>query len=175
MDKRTILDVMFSKNSGSYQEAMDSLSRVRDIVSDITMDFPDVSSADILVKKNKWTSLEEPVGKGVHTMGLHIEEDYRSLLVHYQENSFLTPHFHSKEFEIIMILDGEAIDLSTQTVLKKGDVYIIPRGAIHEVVTNEKECYMYIMFSSNKHNLKISDSDKQIAQALIGKKHSFKA
>ena len=34
---------------------------------------------------------------------------------------------------------------------------------------------MYVMFSSNGNHLKISDSDKEIAKAMIGKKHSFKA
>tara|TARA_R110000796_G_scaffold34373_4_gene88842 strand:- start:386 stop:916 length:531 start_codon:yes stop_codon:yes gene_type:complete len=176
MSTRTIFDVLFTtKKSKTYQQAVDSLSRVRDIVSSVSIEYPDVSSKDISIIQNKWVSLDEPVGNGVHTMGLHLEDDYRSLLVHYQEDSFLLPHFHSKEWEMLIVLDGEAQDLTTGTTLKKGDVYVIPRGAVHQVVTKSKECYMYVMFSSNGNHLKISDSDKEIAKAMIGKKHSFKA
>lgn len=176
MSKYKIFDVLFTnKKSDSYQEAVESLSRVNSIVSNITMDYPDVSSREIKTRKNQWTELLHPVGNGVHTMGLHVGEDYKSLLVHYNSDSEMHPHFHSKEWEIIMILDGECIDVSTDAKLTKGDVYIIPRNAIHHVITNDKECYMYVMFSSNKHNLKISDSEKEIAKQLIGTKHSFKA
>lgn len=176
MGALTIFDVLFtSKKSKSYEDAIDSLSRVKDIITNISMEYPDVSSEQIETIKNKWVELSGPIGEGVHTMGLHSGKDYKSLLVHYKEDSFLAPHFHSKEWEIVMILDGECYDKSTDTNLTKGDVYIIPRGAVHHIVTNKTECYMYIMFSSNKHNLKISDRDKEIAKQLIGKQHSFKA
>ena len=176
MDSLTMFDLVFTnKKSKSYKQALDSLSRINDIVSNITMDFPDVSSIEIETRKNKWVSLSEEVAKGVHTMGLHLDEDYRSLLIHFQKDSTMKPHFHSKEWEILMVVEGEAKDISTDTILKRGDVYIIPRNAVHHLVTTTKECYMYVMFSSNKHNLKISDSDKEIAKRLIGKKHSFKA
>ena len=176
MSNLNIFDILFTnKKSARYQEACDSLSRVREIVSNITMDYPDVSSKDIETVKNQWIELADPIGKGVHTMGLHLEDDYRSILVHYQPDSFLAPHFHSKEWEIIMVLDGECQDLSTRTTLKKGDVYVIPKGAVHHVVTKDSECYMYIMFSDDQRHLKISDREKEIAKQLIGKKHPFKA
>lgn len=176
MKDLNIFDIIFTKKkSETYKEAMQSLTRVEDIISNTTMDFPDVSSKDIQTFKNKWTELEDSIGKGIHTMGLHKGKDYKSLLVHHQENSFSAQHFHSKEWEVITILDGSCYDKSTDIKLKKGDVYIIPRNAIHQIITKDTECYMYVMFSSNKQNLKISDSDKEIAKQLIGKKHSFKA
>tara|TARA_R110001592_G_C13089914_1_gene743337 strand:+ start:1017 stop:1550 length:534 start_codon:yes stop_codon:yes gene_type:complete len=176
MKDLNIFDIIFTKKkSETYKEAMQSLTRVEDIISNTTMDFPDVSSKDIQTFKNKWIELEDSIGKGIHTMGLHKGKDYKSLLVHHQENSFSAQHFHSKEWEVITILDGSCYDKSTDIKLKKGDVYIIPRNAIHQIITKDTECYMYVMFSSNKQNLKISDSDKEIAKQLIGKKHSFKA
>ena len=126
--------------------------------------------------KNKWSKIGGLVGKGVHTMGFHTDHNYKSMLVHFQEHSDLAPHFHSKEWEVIMILDGKCEDISTNTKLSKGDVYIIPRNAIHSLVTQDTECYMYIMFSSKKNNLKISESDKILAKAMMDAgKHSFKA
>lgn len=176
MKDLTIFDIIFTnKKSETYTEAVESLTRVKDIISNTTMDFPDVSSKDIQTLKNKWTELEDPIGNGIHTMGLHKGKDYKSLLVHHQENSFSAQHFHSKEWEVITILDGHCYDKSTNTKLKKGDVYIIPRNAIHQIITKNSECYMYVMFSSNKQNLKISDQDKEFAKQLIGKKHSFKS
>jgi quercetin dioxygenase-like cupin family protein len=171
-----IFDILFTtRKETSYDKACESLTRVEDIISNITMDYPDVSSKDIATIKNKWIELESPIADGVHTMGLHVGDDYKSLLVHYGQDSWLTPHFHSKEWEVIMILDGACEDKTTDTKLKKGDIFIIPKNAVHHVITTTEECYMYIMFSSNKHNLKISDSEKEIAKQLIGKRHSFKA
>lgn len=176
MGTLNIFDVLFTnKKSKTYQEALDSLARVESLVTEITMEYPDVSSKDIETIKNHWVELVAPVGKGVHTMGLHQGDDYNSLLVHYQEHSHLSPHFHSKEWELIFVLDGSCYDKETETKLSKGDIYVIPKGAVHHVISEEEECYMYIMFTSNKHNLKISDREKEIAKQLIGQKHPFKA
>ena len=176
MEVFNVFDIIFSnKKSNTYKEAVDSLSRIKDIVTNISVQFPDVSSKDIKTIKNKWIELGEPIAKGIHTMSLHTNTEYKSLLVHHTKNSQSSPHFHSKEWEIITILDGECSDESTNVKLKKGDVYIIPKGALHNITTKDSECYIYTMFSSNKQHLKISDSDKEIAKQLIGKKHSFKA
>tara|TARA_R110000737_G_C14589491_1_gene487234 strand:+ start:864 stop:1394 length:531 start_codon:yes stop_codon:yes gene_type:complete len=171
----TIFDVLFTnKKSKVYQDARDSLDRVKDIVTKIQIDYPDIKTKEIATIKNKWVSLSDPIGFGVHTMGLHLNSDYRSLLVHYEANGHMSPHFHSKEWEMISIIEGSIEDKSTGTVLIKGDVYIIPKGAIHSLETIGKECYMYVMTSSHPKHLKISDTDKETAKKLIGK-HSFKA
>ena len=66
MSTRTIFDVLFTtKKSKTYQQAVDSLSRVRDIVSSVSIEYPDVSSKDISIIQNKWVSLDEPVGNSI--------------------------------------------------------------------------------------------------------------
>jgi len=171
-----VFDILFTnKKSSKYQEALDSISRISSIVNNVTMEYPDVSSKEIKTVQNHWLELTHPIGKGVHVMGLHSGDDYKSLLLHYQRDSYISSHFHSKEWEVVMVLDGKCIDESTGTVLTKGDVYIIPRNAVHNIKTGSNECYMYVMYSSNKKHLKISEDEQEIAKRLIGKRHSFKA
>ena len=125
----TIFDIIFTnKKSKTYNEAVESLTRVKDIITNTTMDFPDVSSKDIQTLKNKWTELEDPIGNGIHTMGLHKGKDYKSLLVHHQENSFSAQHFHSKEWEVITILDGQCYDKTTNTKLNNNKSNYIKIG-----------------------------------------------
>ena len=175
MKTLNVFDVLFSKSKNSkYDEAMESLSRVETIISSISVSIPDIASEEIEIFKNKWVEIKNPVGQGVHAMGLDIEGDYKSLLVHYQKNSYTAKHFHSNEYETILILDGSALDKSTGMTLNKGEFYVIPKNAIHEIVTTDEECYMYVMFSQSKHHLKLSDSAKKKAKAMMGK-HSFKA
>ena len=172
----TIFEVLFTnKKRNTYDEAKESLSRVRDIITNITIQCPDISSHKIETIKNKWVELSDPIANGVHTMGLHTGDDYKSLLVHYGQHSYLSPHYHSTEWEVMMILDGECYDKTTDTKLSKGDTFIIPKNAIHHIATTTQECYLYIMFSSNKNNLKITNTEKEIARQLVGKKNSFKA
>ncbi len=171
-----VFDLLFRKHKNPvYEEAIASLDRVKDIVSKIEVTSPNVASQEIEIVKNKWVPISEPIGNGVHTMGLHLEDDYKSLLVHYQKNSWTSKHLHSKEWEILMVLDGEIEDNTTGIILKKGDVYIIPRNAVHNIITRDSECYLYVMFSSDQHNLKITGSEREFAKQMIGKNHSFKA
>ena len=174
MKTLNVFDVLFTnKKSEKYTSAIDTLSRVDDIISNISMTIPDISSREIEVIKNQWVDLNHPIGEGVHVMGLHLEDDFRSLLVHYQADGHIAQHFHSKEYETILILDGSCEDISTGTQLVKDDLYIIPKNAIHHIVAKE-ECYMYVTFSTNQKLLKIGEDEKKKARSRIGK-HSFKA
>ena len=174
--KTKILDILLKRDEDSdYINAKSSIDRVCGLLSKITVDLPDVSSQDIYIVKNKWVEISKDIGEGVHSMGLHESSEYNSMLLHYTKGGWMYPHFHSKEWEVIMILDGTCIDKETGERLNKGDIYIIPRNTLQHIVAEDSECYMYIMFSHNRHNLKITESDKHLANQLIGNRHSFKA
>lgn len=175
MGNLTIFDVLFTnKTSDTYKTARESLTRVKDIVSKITMDFPDVTGREIKTIKNQWVELNDPIGKGVQVMGLETQDDYSSLMLHYKAHSSVAEHFHSKEYEAITVLEGECYDKTTNTTLKKGDVYVIPRNAVHHIVTKESECHLYLMFSSNKNILKLSGTNTEIARQMLNKTNGFK-
>ena len=99
-------------------------------------------------------------------MGLHLSDEYRSILTYYSKNAYICPHLHSKEWEVIKILEGTAYDKISGVALSQGDIYVIPKGVAHHVITDE-ECYMYILFTSHKEFLKIPHTEPDIAKQFI--------
>ena len=130
------------KGNGDYLDAKKALKRAEENINKICMIFPDVSSFDLKVKKNEWVQLPESIAVGVQTMGIHIGDDYRSLLVHYKENSSILPHYHSKEYEVIKIVEGWIKNLSNGELYERGDVVLIPKNKLHHLITEDSECYM---------------------------------
>ena len=153
-----------------YSEAMSSLKRIQQKINKVTMEFPNVSSFDFKLVKNKWGKLPPEVCTKVEVMGLHVDEDYRSMLCFYSPGGEIKAHQHSKEWEIIQILEGSCYDKLTDTRLTKGDVYIIPRGMNHHIISEDEECYMYILFTEHKENLIIPHTEPDLAKKFISKK-----
>lgn len=170
-----LISAIFGKASLVYTEAQESIDRVYAKVNYVGMEFPDVHSFDFQVVKNEWNQLPEAVSHGVSTMGLHIEDDYRSLLVHYTADAYITPHVHSKEWEIIKVLEGECYDLISNTTIAKGDTYIVPKGHRHHIVSKTEECYMYILFTEDSKHLIIPHEEPDIAVRMIKNKCIKKA
>ena len=82
MEVFNVFDIIFSnKKNNTYKKAVDSLSRIKDIVTNISVQFPDVSSKDIKTIKNKWIELGEPIAKGIHTMSLHTNTEYATYIL----------------------------------------------------------------------------------------------
>lgn len=133
-----------------YLEAELLLKRVKNKVNRIGMNFPDVTSFDFDLEKYSFRELPESIARGVRTMGIHLEEDYRSLIVTFDSDSFLSPHFHSEEIEAIQVLDGEILDKVTCTIYERGDAFIIPKGQLHEIVTLQNSSIMFIVFSRDE-------------------------
>ena len=162
------------ETESTYAEATNALLRVENVIQQIKADFPNVTSFDFKTVKNKWTDLPAEVSQGVSTMGLHLSEEYRSILTYYSANSYIAPHTHSNEWEVIKVLEGSAYDTISKVTLNKGDIYIIPKGVAHHV-TSENECYMYILFTSHKEFLKIPHTEPDIAKRFIEKYKFTKA
>ena len=162
------------KDDTTYAEATKSLLRVENVIQQLAMSFPDVTSFDLAMVKNQWNDVPSEVSQGVSTMGLHLSDEYRSILTYYTANAYIAPHLHSTEWEIIKILEGEAHDTISNVTLKKGDIYIIPKGVAHHVIS-EEECYMYILFTTHKEFLKIPHTEPDIARQFIEKHNLTKA
>ena len=51
--------------------------------------------------------------------------------------------------------------------LNKGDVYVIPKGKTHNIVTGNNECYLYTLFTSDKKYLKIPHEESTNAKSFF--------
>ena len=151
------------KSNNDYLEAKRALKKAEEALNKVYMIFPDVSSFDFNLVKNKWSELPEDVATGVQTMGIHIGDDYRSLLVHYQPNSFILPHYHSSEYEVIKIVEGSVKNISNGELYERGDVVLIPKNKLHHIVTEGEECYMYILFTEHSEYLKLPHNEEEFA------------
>lgn len=147
----------------TYAEAISSLKHVEESISKISTSIMNVDSSDFNVVKNTWVDLPEDMSYGVSVMGLHIGEDYTSLIGYYTPHAYVKPHQHKKEWEIVKILEGEAYDKANDIRLTKGDVYIIPKNKTHNIITLGKECYLYALFTTDKKFLKIPHTESDAA------------
>lgn len=117
----------------------------------VEMSFPDVTSFDFQLVKNEWKSLPNEISSGVKVMGLHIDEDYRSMLVHYNINAYIDQHYHSKEIEVIRLISGKLLDKVNNTYYQENDLITIDKGDLHNIVSvGEEEAYMIIVFSESE-------------------------
>lgn len=153
--------------SNAYKSCLTKIETLKERINLIGMDFPDVYSFDFQTIKNEWKLLPEEVSTGVSTMGLHLEEDYRSILTYFEKDAVLKPHKHTREYEVIKVLEGAFHDLTSKQTFEKGDVFIIPKGQVHEIVTRGEECYMYILFSEDDKHLKLFHREQEIAKQQI--------
>lgn len=159
-----------TEQNNTYKKCLNKLDEIKLKVNMIGMDFPDIRSFDFDTKKNMWQDLPVDVCSGVSTMGLHLDGNYRSILTYFEKEAHLKPHKHSKEYEVIKVLEGSFFDLITNQTFEKGDVFIIPKGQVHEIVTKCEECYMYILFSEDEKHLHLFHKEQQRAANYIGTK-----
>ena len=162
-----ISNIFNTKGNEDYLNAKKALKRAEEKINKVCMVFPDVSSFDLKIEKNIWTKLPEDVATGVQTMGIHMGDDYRSILCHYKPNSFLLPHFHSKEYEVIKIVEGCAKNISNGEIYERGDIVLIPKNILHHIVTEDKECYMYILFTEYSEYLKLPHNEEEFALSRL--------
>jgi len=140
-------------------------------LNQIGMDFPDIRSIDFNTVKNQWRDLPTDVSTGVSTMGLHLQEDYRSILTFFKPEGEIKAHKHNHEYEIMRILEGTCYDTLTNQKLETGDIYIIPKGQAHHIITKEEECYLYILFA-DKHDVHVLNREQRVAVKEMHRKKS---
>lgn len=154
---------IFGNTNSTYAEAVHCLARVENAIAKIHTSITNIDSNDFNIIKNKWVDLPSEISDGISVMGLHIDQHYTSLLGYYAKDATIKPHQHKYEWEIVKVLEGTAYDKTNDIVLKKGDVYIIPRNKIHGIVPLDGECYIYALFTSDKKYLKIPHTESEAA------------
>ena len=151
----------------TYAHAVTSLLDVEDKIAKISIIAPDINFKNLEITKNFWTDLPADVATGISCMALHIDENYMSLLAYYLPNSRIEQHVHINEWEVIKILEGSAYDETNDVQLNKGDVYVIPKGKTHNIITKNNECYLYTLFTGDKKYLKIPHEESDNAKSYI--------
>lgn len=155
------------KQHGKYVEAMECLNRVEYKIENIGTEFPDRSCYNLPVTKNQWVKLPEEYASGAQHMGIHLGDDYWSVLTYLGRGGYIKPHKHSKEYEVVKVVEGKVRDMVTDNVFKRGDVFTIDKGKIHHLVSEQDECYMYMMFSKCSENLVLPHQETEIAERKV--------
>lgn len=102
---------------------------------------------EIVFVKNEWVRLPDAIGNGVLSMGIEESEKRKSFLVHYEPHSELFTHKHPYNIERIQILTGYIKDNVNDKLIDEGESYVIDKNINHNIVTLDKEAYLYIVFS----------------------------
>lgn len=158
-----LISRIFSSNNENYNIAKNSLSRVKNRLSDFIDNFPDVTIPEILYMNQKWFTLPENLGTGVSVLGLDVNENYSSLLVYYDSKGFLTPHSHDKDFELNKIIKGSITNKITGECFETGDTFIIDKKERHYLKANE-ETFVYCLITPNEEFLDVPHIKPQILE-----------
>jgi quercetin dioxygenase-like cupin family protein len=117
---------------------------------------PSATIKDIAFIKNEWVRLPDAVGNGVLSMGVEETEKRKSFLVHYEPNSELFTHKHPHNIERIQVLTGYIQDNITGEKVNEGGTYLIDKNQPHNIVTLDKESYLFIVFSEELDTLTVN-------------------
>lgn len=149
-----LINRIFSSNNDNYIMAKNSLSRVKDKLSDIIDNFPDVTIPEILYFDHKWSKLPETLGTGVSVLGLEMNENYSTLLAYYKPKAFLAPHTHVNDFELNKIIKGSLTNKITGERFETGDTFIIDKNERHFLSSNE-ETFVYCVITPSEEYLDV--------------------
>jgi quercetin dioxygenase-like cupin family protein len=118
---------------------------------------PEANMNEISFVKNEWIRLPDAAGNGVLSMGMEESSKRKSFLVHYEPNSELFTHKHPHNIERIQVLSGYIRDNVNGQTIDEGDTYLIDKNISHNIVTLDKEAYLYIVFSEELDTLTVKN------------------
>lgn len=114
--------------------------------------------SEISFVKNEWVRLPDAAGNGVLSMGMEESNKRKSFLVHYEPNSELFAHRHPHNLERIQVLSGYIKDNVNGETIDEGETYLIDKNISHNIVTLDKEAYLYIVFSEELDTLTVKNT-----------------
>lgn len=153
MKKKNIFKILFRSNDKEYDEVTNKLKKIKKELLVKHNSEAVIENIDFI--KNEWVTLPEAFGKGVISMGIEASEERKCFLVHYKANSELFTHQHPKNLERIQVLTGYIKDNSNGKVFNEGQTYIIDKNVPHNIVTLDKEAYLFIVFSEKLESIDI--------------------
>jgi len=145
-----VFDNFLLSNNDNYNKAKVGLKKVKKQLKCFAIAFPDVTPDEILFIKDKWELLPNSVAHGVRIMALGKDKGgAKSLLTDYRPNSYITPHRHTKEFEIGRIIKGELTNKLDGAVYTVGDEYFFTPEEIH-YLTSSTGCLVHNVLTTNE-------------------------
>ena len=163
-----LLKHLFGRND-TYIKARAGLDSIDAKLSGtINLEFGNgVTSSELVHTKNEWNVIPDNLGKNVKSMGLHLGDDYNSMLLHYDKDGSLDEHYHNDEYQIVQVLSGQLKDTISDTIINKGEVFITPPRQRHHLINTADESYVYMMMSSDGSKLKISEDDLKMSKLIV--------
>lgn len=146
---KTIFDRFFPAKNENYDKAKKNLKEVKKKFDGFVMSFPDITTQEIILIKDKWETLPKQISKGVEVMAVKATKEYKSLVSHYERNAYILPHRHSNLYEFGKIMAGQIQDRFTGKIYKKGDEYKFNPNQPHYLNTNGNECVVYSILTEN--------------------------
>lgn len=156
-----------NKSHKKYVEAVKCLDRAEYCINNIGVEFPDHDSYEFPLIKNVWTEATDKNSRGVRKMAIHIGSDYWSVITHVEQGGYVNPHTHSNQFEVIKIIEGKMKEKITGKMFERGDIFVIPKGKAHHLVSVGGECYLYMLYTEDEKNLVLPHQETDLLDEKI--------
>lgn len=164
----TLFSKIFNYKNDTFILAKNSLDNIKTKLINFTDNFPDVTIPELLFISNKWSNLPEQLGNGVSVLGLNLNKEVSTLLVHYNKGGFILPHEHKNEYELNRVIKGSISNEITGETFKTGQTFIINKNQKHYLTANE-ESFLFCLITSNKTLLK----KPRITQKILSNFNQF--
>jgi len=159
-----ILNNIFNGKNENFYKAKTKLSNAKKRFNGFVIDFPDVTSDEIMFIKDHWEKLPNNLGTGVKIMALNFNSEVKLLLTSYAPNSYISPHKHLEEYEVSEILKGSLTNKLTGDKYKVGDKYKFEPNEVHYLQSSKDGCLVHSALTTNKtyNSHHLSKKDKKM-------------
>jgi len=164
---KNIFNFLRKKNE-NYDKAKSGLSNIKRTFDGFVISFPDVTPNEIMFVKEKWETLPKSISKGVKIMALNVIDNYKSLLILYNPNSYIMSHKHENEYEHGLVVKGELIDKFTGKKYCIGERYMFKPNETHYLSSTNEGCLVYstLGYGDNHDLLSISSDVKRVMSEI---------
>jgi len=159
-----VLKEFFTGKSDNYSKAIQRLKKVKETFEGFAIAFPDVTSDEIILIKDKWEKLPKQISRGVKTMALNFTAKAKSLIVNYEPNAYIVPHTKKTEYEFGKIIKGKLTNKLTGKTYIKDDEYKFSPTELR-YLTSQNGCVVYSVLTENK-DYKLKSLSKKILNKL---------
>jgi hypothetical protein len=163
-DNMDMVREFFTGKSDNYSKAIKGLKKVKETFDGFVIAFPDVTSDEIMLIKDKWENLPEEISRGVKIMALNAESNFKNILTHYNPNAYIIPHAHKEEYEFGRIIEGSVTDKLTGIIYHKNDEYKFTPNEVHYLSSTDG-CVVYSVLTENS-DYKLKSLSKKLLNKL---------
>ena len=148
----------------NFTEAKTQLSRLKNKITNVSV-IIDNKQSNLVFIKNKWQVMPQDMGTNIRFIALQTEENYNLVLCDLNETSSIFNHSHTKNYEVIRVIDG-AVNLTYNgktTTLTTGDEIKMDFNKDHSI-EGISEARILIAYSPKKKNAVIYNESILLAE-----------